>query len=75
MRRNKLLDFLGVFILGIGFFLAFLPHAVHIAAGLDDKTSHAKHIVYGISLAIIGLIILVYNNDALKLPKRFKSRQ
>ena len=66
MKHRKSLDVIGTILLLTGFFLAFLPHAVHIAVGLSDETSHIKHVVYGISLVVIALIILVYNNDAFK---------
>lgn len=70
MKHNKLLDFIGTLMLLTGFFLAFLPHAVHIAVGLDNETSHLKHVVYGIMLVVIALIILVYNNDAFKWSRK-----
>ena len=50
----------------IGFFLAFLPHAVHTAVGLGDETSHLKHVIYGMIIVICSLAILIYNNKALK---------
>lgn len=67
MRYKKVVDAVGTALLIIGFFLAFLPHAVHIAAGLDNETSHAKHVVIGMALVVIALAILIYNNKALKL--------
>ena len=63
--KNKIFDIIGTIILGVGMFFAFLPHAVHIAVGLDDGTSHTKHVITGIALVVTGLIILVYNNKAL----------
>ena len=63
--KSKILDVVGTILLVIGFFFAFLPHAAHIAAGLDNEASHTKHVITGIILIIIALIILVYNNDAL----------
>ncbi len=62
MNHKKNLDILGTGLLFIGFFLAFLPHAAHIAAGLSDETSHPKHIIYGMALVVISLGILIYNN-------------
>lgn len=64
--KNKLLDVLGTILLFIGFVLAFLPHAAHTAIGLDNDTSHTKHVITGIILVILALAILVYNNKALK---------
>ena len=63
--KSKILDIVGTILLVIGFFFAFLPHATHIAAGLDNEASHTEHIATGITLIVIALIILVYNNDAL----------
>ena len=69
MRHNKIIDVLGTVLLVIGFFLAFLPHAVHIAVSLDDETSHVKHVVKGMILVITALAVLVYNNKAFKFRK------
>jgi len=71
-KHNKFLDIIGTILLAIGFFLAFLPHAVHIAVGLDNETSHTEHVVYGMILVVTALGILIYNNNALKNP--FKKR-
>jgi len=70
---NKLIDIFGTILLFIGMFLAFLPHALHTAVGLDEKTPHLKHVVTGIILVVIALGILIYNNKALNPIKRFKS--
>ena len=67
--KNKTLDIVGTILLFIGMFLAFLPHAVHIAVGLDNETSHTKHVVYGLILVVASLAILIYNNNALKQRK------
>lgn len=64
---KKLFDIVGTIILFVGMSLAFLPHALHVKAGLNESTSHIKHVIYGIFLVIIGLVILVYNNKALKI--------
>lgn len=75
MKHSKLADIIGTIMLAAGFFFAFLPHAVHIAVGLSDETSHLKHVIYGIVLVVIALIVLVYNNNALSANvKRFKPR-
>jgi len=66
MINKKLIDITGTIILFIGFALAFLPHAAHSAIGLDERTPHLKHVIYGITTAIIGLGILIWNNKALK---------
>lgn len=62
MANSKLLDIFGTILLAAGFFLAFLPHAVHANIGLDDGTSHLMHVIIGMSLVIAGLAILVYSN-------------
>lgn len=72
MQHNKVVDAVGTVLLVVGFFLAFLPHAVHIVVGLDNETSHVKHVIWGIVLVIIALGILIYNNKALKIPKKLQ---
>ena len=74
MKPNKLLDIIGILMLAIGFFLAFLPHAVHSAVGLNNSSSNLKHALTGISFVIIALGILIYNNKALK-PKFYFLQQ
>ena len=69
MRHSKIIDVLGTVLLVIGFILAFLPHAVHISIGLDEKAPHVKHVIVGMIIVIIALAILVYNNKAFKLRK------
>ena len=72
MEHRKILDVLGIILLAIGFFLAFLPHALHSRIGLSEQTSHIKHVIYGIITIIAALAILVYNNNALSHKvKRF----
>jgi len=70
MQHSKIIDIMGTILLFTGMFLAFLPHAVHIAVGLDNGTSHVRHVVTGMILVIIALGILIYNNKALKIPKK-----
>ena len=70
MQNNKIVDVIGTLLLIAGMFLAFLPHAVHIAVGLDNETSHVKHVVTGMILVVIALGILIYNNKALKIQKK-----
>ncbi|MBI2656181.1 hypothetical protein HYX03_00390 [Candidatus Woesearchaeota archaeon] len=64
---KKLFDITGTVILFAGMSLAFLPHALHVKAGLNESTPHIKHVIYGMSLVIIGLVILIYNNKSLKI--------
>ncbi len=64
---KKLFDIVGTIILFVGMSLAFLPHALHVKAGLNENTSHIKHVIYGMFLVIIGLVILIYNNKSLKI--------
>lgn len=61
MHHNKILDLIGTVLLFIGFFLAFLPHAIHSAVGLSDETSHLRHVISGMVIVIIALVILVKN--------------
>ena len=66
---NKLLDIIGIIVLFIGMFLAFLPHTLHVKTGLDENTSHIKHVIFGLIFVIISLGILVYNNKAFRFQK------
>ena len=68
MDKKKVLNIIGTIILFIGFFFAFLPHAFHdaVLGEAKDEESHVKHSIYGMSMVIIGLVILVYANDALR---------
>ena len=66
MKKSKLLDIIGTLSLFIGFILAFLPHAFHASVGLNDSVSHTKHVVAGIALVLAALVVLVYNNGALR---------
>ena len=70
MKKNKLVDITGTIILFIGMFLTFLPHALHVKAGLDNETSHLRHVVFGFILIVIALAILIYNNKALKFQNK-----
>ena len=66
---NKIIDIVGTILLLIGFFFTFLPHAFHTKLGLSEQTSHVKHVVYGMTLVIVALAILIYNNKALRFQK------
>ncbi|MBI2541652.1 hypothetical protein HYV80_03010 [Candidatus Woesearchaeota archaeon] len=68
MKQNKFIDIIGTLILFAGAVMAFLPHAFHSSIGLEDD-SHIKHVITGFILILLGLGILVYNNDALKFQK------
>ena len=70
MSNKKILDVVGTIILFMGFFLAFLPHALHNAVLKDNETSHLKHDIYGMILVVVGLGVLIYNNDGLKKIKK-----
>ena len=70
MHNNKIVDVIGTLLLIIGMFLAFLPHAFHVKAGLDEGTSHLKHVVTGLILIVVGLGFLIYNNESLKIGNR-----
>ena len=71
MKHSKLADIFATAILFAGMFLAFLPHVFHSKVGLVEDT-HIKHVVYGLVLIVLGLGILVYNNNALGILKKGK---
>lgn len=61
METKKFFFGLGTVILFIGFFYAFLPHAVHNAVGLGKETQHTKHVVFGAIMILVGLVLLILN--------------
>ena len=63
--KSKLLDVIGIVLFAAGVFLAFLPHAIHAAVGLAENT-HLTHEITGMVMLVIGLGVLIYNNDALR---------
>ncbi len=67
---NKLIDAIGTILLFTGMLIAFSSHAFHARIGLGEETSHVKHVIYGMIIAVIGLGILIYNNKALKFQKK-----
>ena len=67
MRHSKIVDVIATIILGVGMLIAFSSHAFHARIGLGEETSHLKHVIYGMIIAVIGLGILIYNNKALKV--------
>ena len=70
MKHIKVLDVIGTLILLIGMIIAFSSHAFHARIGLGEETSHLSHIILGMTLVILGLGILVWNNKALKWMKK-----
>ncbi len=64
VNKKKIIDIIGILILFIGFFLAFLPHAFHARVGLEQQT-HIGHVITGMILVIAGLIILIAGNKYL----------
>ena len=69
MKHIKFLDAVGTILLIIGMVLAFLPHAAHSALGFSEKVSHGTHVAYGVATLVVGLLILIYNNKALRFWK------
>ena len=67
--KQKIFDVIGTILLFMGFFLALLPHAFHAKVGLGEE-SHTNHIIQGIILIITALIILIWNNKALKFQQK-----
>ena len=66
--NRKIIDAIGVVLLFIGMFLAFLPHVFHQKVGFVEE-SHTTHVVYGMILVVVALFILIYSN---KLNKKKK---
>lgn len=72
MKHSRFLDIIGTILLFIGFALAFLPHAAHVALGFGNDVSHLKHVILGMILVITALAILIINNNALSVKKKNK---
>lgn len=65
--NKKIIDAIGTILLFMGFFLAFLPHAIHTAVGLNKEASHLQHVAFGVIFVVIALVILACNNKAIKM--------
>ena len=68
VNKKKIIDILSIITLFIGFFLAFLPHALHASVRLGNKASHLMHVLVGIILVVIALCVLIHSN---KMYARF----
>lgn len=68
MKQNKLIGLIGTLVLSAGAVMAFLPHAFHSKIGLEDDL-HIGHVTTGVILILLGLGILIYNNNTLKFQK------
>ncbi|MBI2546437.1 hypothetical protein HYV81_04610 [Candidatus Woesearchaeota archaeon] len=77
MDKKRLIDTIGIILLFIGMFYAFLPHALHgvVLGSLDDESSHLKHVVVGITLVVVSLGMLVYSNRRLDDGKKRNIRR
>lgn len=58
----------------IGLVFALLPHAFHEGLGFVEE-SHETHMFEGLGLFVISIIILVYNNNAFKMPDFIKKNK
>ena len=67
ITKKDYLNIIFTILMFIGFFIALLPHATHIAAEHSVEHSHAKEITMGLIMGITSLIALIYNNKALKI--------
>ena len=65
--KKEYINIIFTILMFIGFFIALLPHATHIAAEHSGEHSHAKEITIGLIIGISSLIVLIYNNNALKI--------
>ena len=71
---NKIVDAIGTVLLAAGLFIALSSHAVHEKIGLPEA-SHWSHIILGLMLTIIGLGMLIHNNNALKIWNKSLTRR
>ena len=72
VMNKKYIDVITTVLMFIGFFIALLPHATHISAEHSAEHSHAKEITIGLIIGISSLIVLIYNNKALKIWNKDK---
>ena len=68
MNKNNV-NSISTILMLIGFFIALSPHATHMAADHSSYHSHAKEIIVGLIIGISSLMVLIYNNKALKIWK------
>ena len=61
IKKAKIVDVAATVLLFIGFFFAFLPHALHNAVLKDEGASHLNHVIFGMALVVISLGILIWN--------------
>jgi hypothetical protein len=70
MRTKKLLHYISMVMLFSGLLFAMLPHALHEKADSSPHPEHEEdhmiHVIYGISLAIIGITLMVVNEKYVK---------
>lgn len=57
MKTGKLI--LGIILLIIGAFYAFIPHSMHIASGIGFGLSHTVHVIIGVIALVIGVLVLI----------------
>ena len=65
--KFKIIYLIGSIILFLGLFWMLLPHANHaeIISSISseiEETSHFLHTLEGLTLTILGLIIMIYSN-------------
>ncbi len=50
---------IGIILLLIGAFYAFIPHTTHISSGIGFGLTHTTHVIVGIIALIIGAVVLL----------------
>ncbi len=81
MIPENLFDAIGIILLAVGFFLAFLPHVAHSLVLGPESGNHLSHVIIGMLLVVIGLVVLIVCNRKMvergnraQFTKHFKNK-
>jgi hypothetical protein len=66
---------LGAILLFLGWLYALLPHAYHEAAPLPYREEHGLHTLLGVALAVLGVLVLVWDARRAKVAARRPRRK
>ncbi|MBI4154834.1 hypothetical protein HY498_01975 [Candidatus Woesearchaeota archaeon] len=61
---KQIVYWFGIFLLFIGFLIAFLAHGHELTLEPVNELHQLKHIIFGIGIVIFSLFILIKNQNA-----------